>query len=90
MSRQEPRPGRSSLWHPLQERRACLLPNSWRKLSLRTDVEQVLAAGYFLEVMKKMESFTSAEIHDTIEKEAKTPPPMNTSHVIGQQIKKGH
>jgi hypothetical protein len=61
----------------------------FKKISPKSDVDRALAAAYYLEVIKKVESFTTTEIRDTIRKEAKTNPPKNPSDVVNQNIKKG-
>lgn len=61
----------------------------FKKVSPKSDVDRVLAAGYFLEKFKNQDSFTAAEVAATI-KDAKIPPPKNTNHSINQNIKKGH
>lgn len=61
----------------------------FKKVSPKTDLDRVLAAGYFLEKFKNQDSFTSSEVKDTI-RGAKTPPPLNTSDSISKNIKKGY
>lgn len=61
----------------------------FRKIALKSETDRVLAAGYFLETFKKSESFTSAEIRETI-REAKIQPPKNTNDSINKNIKKGY
>jgi hypothetical protein len=61
----------------------------FKKVSPKTDLDRVLAAGYFLEKFKNQDSFTSSEVKDTI-RGAKTPPPPNTSDSISKNIKKGY
>ena len=60
----------------------------FKKTSARSDIDRVLAAGYFLEKFKNQDNFTASEISDTI-REAKIPPPRNTHDVINKNIKKG-
>jgi hypothetical protein len=61
----------------------------FKKVSLKTDLDRVLAAGYFLEKFKNQDSFSSSEVKDTI-RGARTPPPRNTSDSINKNIKKGY
>lgn len=61
----------------------------FKKISPKTDLDRVLAAGYFIEKFKNQDNFTSSEIKETI-REAKTPPPPNTSDSINKNIKKGY
>ncbi len=61
----------------------------FKKVSPKTDLDRVLAAGYFLEKFKNQDSFTSSEVKEVI-REAKTPPPPNTSDSINKNIKKGY
>jgi hypothetical protein len=61
----------------------------FKKVSAKTDLDRVLAAGYFLEKFKNQDSFTSSEVKDII-RGAKTPPPRNTSDSISKNIKKGY
>ena len=61
----------------------------FRKTSPRTDVDRVLAAGYFLEKFKNQDSFTASEISNTV-REAKISPPRNTNDAINRNIKKGY
>jgi hypothetical protein len=60
----------------------------FKKASAKSDPERVLAAGYYLEKLSSMESFTTAEIVDTIRK-AKIPRPTNPSDAVAKNIKKG-
>jgi hypothetical protein len=64
------------------------LAQFFRKLGLRTEVDRVLAAGYYLETSGGAESFTAAEVGEAIRK-AKNPPPKNPNDSINQNIKKG-
>ena len=64
------------------------LAQFFRKLGLRTDVDRVLAAGYYLETSGGAESFTAAEVSHAIRK-AKNPLPRNPNDSINQNIKKG-
>jgi len=61
----------------------------FKKISTKTDVNRVLAAGYFLEKFKDQDSFTASEISDTV-RGAKIPPPRNTNDAINKNIKKGY
>ena len=61
----------------------------FKKVSPKTDLDRVLAAGYFLEKFKNQDSFTASEISDTI-RGAKIPPPRNTNDSINKNIKKGY
>ena len=61
----------------------------FKKVNPRTDIDRTLAAGYYLEIFQGMDNFTSAEMRDTIRKQAKTPPPKNPSDAINKNIKKG-
>ncbi|MEI9475541.1 MAG: hypothetical protein WCO26_03065 [Deltaproteobacteria bacterium] len=61
----------------------------FKKLSLKTDLDRVLAAGYFLEKFKNQDSFTASEVKDTI-RGAKISPPINPSESISRNIKKGY
>jgi len=61
----------------------------FRKISPKTDVSRVLAAGYFLEKFKDQDSFTASEISETV-RGAKIPPPRNTNDAINKNIKKGY
>jgi hypothetical protein len=60
----------------------------FKKVSCKSDVERVLAAGYFLEKFKNAENFTALEVREAI-KEAKIPPPKNTNDSVNKNIKKG-
>ena len=60
----------------------------FRSLSLKTDVDRVLAAGYYLEKNKNVDNFTTAEVAQTI-RDAKRTPPTNVSDCIARNIKKG-
>ncbi len=64
------------------------LAQFFKKTSPRTDNDRVLLAAYFREKMQNAENSTAAEIRDII-REAKRPPPKNTSDAINQNIKKG-
>lgn len=61
----------------------------FRKVSPKSDVDRVLAAGYFLEKFNNQDNFTASEVSETI-RSAKIPPPNNTNDSINQNIKKGH
>lgn len=59
-----------------------------KKVSVRSDVDRVLVAGYFLETVQGLQSFTASEIRDAI-RGAKVSPPNNPSDVLAKNIKKG-
>jgi hypothetical protein len=61
----------------------------FRKITPKTDVDRVLAAGYFLEKFENQDSFVASEISATI-RGAKIPPPRNTNDAINKNIKKGY
>ena len=61
----------------------------FKKASPRTDLDRVLAAGYFLEKFKNQDSFTASEVKDAI-RGAKISPPVNPSDSISKNIKKGY
>ena len=61
----------------------------FKKVSPRSDVDRVLAAGYFLEKFKSQDNFTASEVSETI-RSAKTLPPKNTNDLINANIRKGH
>lgn len=60
----------------------------FRKVAPGTDVERILAAGYFLEVFENQESFTALEAREVV-RSAKIPPPKNPNDSINKNIKKG-
>jgi len=60
----------------------------FRKFKVSTDVDRVLAAGYYLETFKDNESFIAAEIKEVI-RSAKINPPRNTNDSINANIRKG-
>jgi len=60
----------------------------FRGASPRTDVDRVLVSAYYLEKFRELQSATSSEIKELI-REAKSPPPTNTSDAINQNIRKG-
>jgi len=60
----------------------------FKNASPKTDVDRALVAGYYLERFEQLESFTAAEIRDTIRK-AKIAPPKNPSDAVAKNIKKG-
>ncbi|HEY5296685.1 MAG TPA: hypothetical protein VIK59_02050 [Verrucomicrobiae bacterium] len=60
----------------------------FKSISPRTDNDRVLVATFFLEKFRNAQSATSLEIKDLI-KDAKIPPPNNTSEAINQNIRKG-
>ena len=60
----------------------------FRKVAPKTDVDRTLAAGYYLEYIANLESFTAADVRETI-RGAKIPPPRNPSDAVAKNIKKG-
>lgn len=60
----------------------------FKKAPSKSDVDRVLMAGYFLEKHNGADSFTTAEITDTI-RQAKIKPPVNPSDSVAKNIKKG-
>jgi len=54
----------------------------------KTDIDRALVAAYFLEKYRNAQNVTAAEIRDLI-KEAKWPPPINTSDAMNKNIRKG-
>jgi hypothetical protein len=60
----------------------------FRKVKPSSDVQRVLFAAYYLEFQKKQENFASSEIRELL-REAKIPPPRNTSDAINQNVRKG-
>lgn len=62
----------------------------FKKVKPQTDIDRVLAAGYYLETYRNMDNFTAGEIRETIRNEAKTQPPGNTNNLINANIKKGY
>lgn len=61
----------------------------FKKVSPKSDVDRVLAAGYFLEKFENQDSFAASEVSETI-RGAKIPPPKNTNDAINSNIKKGN
>jgi hypothetical protein len=61
----------------------------FRKVAPKSDVDRVLAAGYFLEKFKNEENFAAAEAAKTI-RDSKTPPPKNPNDAVNKNIKKGY
>jgi hypothetical protein len=59
-----------------------------KKVSVKSDEERVLVAGYYLETVRGLQNFTAAEIKEAI-RGAKVNPPNNPSDVIAKNIKKG-
>jgi len=59
-----------------------------RQANAKTDVDRVLAFGFYLEKYKNSQGFTSAEIREGL-KEARQNPPKNTNDAINANIKKG-
>ena len=64
------------------------LAQLFKRLSVKSDVERTLIAGYFLESSQGAQSFTAAELRDAI-RNAKSRPPSNPSDAINKNIKKG-
>ena len=60
----------------------------FKSINPKTDNDRVLTAAYFLEKFRNVQSATSTEIRELI-KDAKRPPPNNTSEAINQNIRKG-
>jgi len=60
----------------------------FKTLNLGSDVDRALAAGFYLEKHSGAQSFTAAEMKDTVQK-AKIPPPRNPSDAIAKNIRKG-
>jgi len=60
----------------------------FKKANAHTDVDRALLAGHYLEYHAKQESFTAAEVKDTI-RAAKVSPPDNPNAVVDKNIKKG-
>jgi len=82
--------GRPPVEKATESTKTLSLAQFFRKANPRTDYDKALAAGYYLEFFRKMENFTSAEIRDAIQKEAKTQPPVNPSDATSKNIKKGY
>lgn len=61
----------------------------FKKISPKTDLDRVLAAGYYLEKFKNQDNFTASEISGAV-RGAKIPPPRNTNDSINKNIKKGY
>ncbi len=57
-------------------------------LTLKTDVQKVLALGYFLEYMEDMESFNVSDI-ETAFRAAKEKPPKNINDAVNKNIAHG-
>ena len=64
------------------------LPQLLKKVTVKSDVDRVLVAGYYLETIQGVQSFTAAEIKEAI-RGARIAPPSNPSDVIAKNIKKG-
>lgn len=60
----------------------------FRRLSTKSEVDRVLAGGYYLENYQNVENFTAAEIRDII-RNAKMPPPRNVNDAVNRNIRKG-
>lgn len=58
------------------------------KLKPKTDVDRVLAAGFYLEKHSRQENFTANEIAILL-RNAKRPPPKNPNDAVNQNIRKG-
>lgn len=61
----------------------------FKQITLKTDVDRALAAGFYLEQINNEENFTAAEIAETI-RASKTPPPKNPNDAVNKNIKKGY
>lgn len=59
-----------------------------RKVAVKSDVDRVLVAGYYLETAEDARSFTAGEIKDAI-RGAKAVLPGNLSDIIAKNIKQG-
>lgn len=59
-----------------------------RKISPKTDVDRVLATGFFLENFRGEDKFTASEVTELI-KESKNTPPKNSNETINKNIRKG-
>jgi hypothetical protein len=71
-----------------REHKAATLPQLLKKVPVKSDVDRVWVAGYYLETVKGLQSFTAADIKDAIHG-ARVSPPSNPSDVIAKNIKKG-
>jgi len=59
----------------------------FRKVAPKTDVDRMLAAGFYLERYKNLEGFTAVEAKELI-RSAKIPPPKNPNDAVNKNIKK--
>lgn len=73
---------------PLLGKKQGSLAQLFKKVSVKSDLERALVAGYYLETSQGAESFTAAEVRDAI-RGAKVRPPTNPSDAIAKNIKKG-
>src|SRR5438045_2888088 len=71
-----------------QANKSATLAQLLKQASVKSDVERSLVAGYYLETIQGLQSFTASEIKDVI-RQAKVTPPSNPSDVIAKNIKKG-
>lgn len=62
----------------------------FREVAPESDIDRILAAGYYLEKFKNEEKFTAAEVAQTIRHDAKTPPPKNPNEAVNKNIRKGY
>jgi len=62
----------------------------FKKVTPKSDVDRVLAAGFFLEKFKKAENFTASEVSGIIRHGAKTQPPQNPNEAVNKNIRKGY
>jgi hypothetical protein len=61
----------------------------FRKAKAQSDIDRVLVAGLFLEVMREVDSFTGREVAEVI-REAKSPLPINVNNAINKNIMRGY
>ncbi len=59
-----------------------------RSLSMKTAVDKVLAAGYYLEKHEDRQNYTAADIRQAL-REGKSQPPANINDAINKNIRKG-
>jgi hypothetical protein len=71
-----------------REHKASSLAQLLKKIPVKSDVDRVLVAGYYLETVQGMQSFTALEIKEAIHG-ARVSPPSNPSDAIAKNIKKG-
>ncbi len=74
---------------PKTRKKAMAVAQFFKKVGPKTDVNRALAAGYYMERYKNEESFTAAEVYETI-RAAKISPPGNPSDTIAKNVKKGY